>query len=86
MGPSFLDNVNGCNLRMPNVHTEVPFSSASDAMFASLFTTYAGATLALFDDILCLLRHPGFRAEDLVIKDSSDLMGHISKHRQLDKV
>ena len=80
---SFLDNVDGCVLHMKKLHTTVSFPTESDALFASFFTNYATTSLTIFDDFLSLLRHPKFNVEELATNNSSELMDHISKQRQI---
>ena len=79
----FLDNVDGCALRMHEIYTTVSFTTESDALFASFFAKYKTTDLALFDDILSVLNHPRFRSQDLTMKNATDVMNQISKQRQV---
>ena len=86
MGRAFQD-VDGCRLRIPHLHSTVTFSSIADALFASLVVKYTEslgpAALDLFDDILQLHRREDFSASQLNIQKTLDIIEHIASERRM---
>ena len=86
MDQGFQD-VNGCHLHLPDLHSTVVFPSIADALFASLVVKYTEslgpAALDLFDDILQLHRREDFSASQLNIQKTLDIIEHIASERRM---
>ena len=76
MDQGFQD-VNGCHLHLPDLHSTVVFPSIADALFASLVVKYSEIlgheVLTLFDEILQLFRREDFNTSQFTMRRALDV-------------
>ena len=81
------EDVDGCYLDLPHLHSKIAFSSRSDALLASLVVKHikfleGSKALRLFDDILQLLHLEDFSTAQLTIRKSLDVLDRIASWRR----
>lgn len=76
------DNVDGCILTIQSIHSSIPFTTPSDALFGSLFVKFNDVSLEVFDAMLALFRHADFHPNAVTFKGPEDISEHIAVQRQ----
>lgn len=77
------DTVDGCVLTIQDIHSSIPFTTPSDALFSSLFVKFKGTVpMELFEAMLALFRHADFHSSAVTIQKSEGILDRISIQRQ----